>query len=90
MVALAHPGEILDIHLIPEKLLDVRNLGGATFLQEKKNKPYDLRETVQNVTKELIVQALAQNNGNIKKTADYLKVTTFGLRKTMKRLGIRK
>ncbi len=90
MVALAHPGEILDIHLIPEKILDVRTLGGAPFLQEKKNKPYDLRETVQNVTKELIVQALAQNNGNIKKTADYLKVTTFGLRKTMKRLGIRK
>lgn len=90
MVALAHPGEILDIHLIPEKILDVRTLGGAPFLQEKKSKPYDLRETVQNVTKELIVQALAQNNGNIKKTADYLKVTTFGLRKTMKRLGIRK
>jgi transcriptional regulator with PAS, ATPase and Fis domain len=90
MVALAHPGEILDIHLIPEKILDVRTLGGAPFLQEKKNKPYDLRETVQNVTKELIVQALAQNNGNIRKTADYLKVTTFGLRKTMKRLGIRK
>ena len=90
MVALAHPGEILDIHLIPEKVLDVRTLGGAPFLQEKKSKPYDLRETVQNVTKELIVQALAQNNGNIKKTADYLKVTTFGLRKTMKRLGIRK
>ncbi|MCI0445807.1 sigma 54-interacting transcriptional regulator [bacterium] len=90
MVALAHPGEILDIHLIPEKLLDARTFGAAAFLQEKKNKPYDLRETVQNVTKELIVQALAQNNGNIKKTADYLKVTTFGLRKTMKRLGIRK
>jgi transcriptional regulator with PAS, ATPase and Fis domain len=90
MVALAHPGEVLDIHLIPEKVLDVRTLGGAAFLQEKKNKPYDLRETVQNVTKDLIVQALAQNNGNIKKTADYLKVTTFGLRKTMKRLGIRK
>lgn len=90
MVALAHPGEILDIHLIPEKVLDVRTFGGAQFLDEKKTKPYDLRETVQNVTKDLIVQALAQNNGNIKKTADYLKVTTFGLRKTMKRLGIRK
>jgi transcriptional regulator with PAS, ATPase and Fis domain len=89
MVALAHPGEILDIHLIPEKVLDVRNIGGAQFFQEK-SKPYDLHETVQNVTKDLIVQALAQNNGNIKKTADYLKVTTFGLRKTMKRLGIRK
>jgi len=90
MVALAHPGEILDIHLIPEKVLDVRTFGGPQFLDEKKSKPYDLRETVQNVTKDLIVQALAQNNGNIKKTADYLKVTTFGLRKTMKRLGIRK
>lgn len=90
MVALAHPGEILDIHLIPEKVLDVRSISGAAFLQEKQSKPYDLRETVQNVTKDLIVQALAHNNGNIKKTADYLKVTTFGLRKTMKRLGIRK
>jgi transcriptional regulator with PAS, ATPase and Fis domain len=90
MVALAHPGEILDIHLIPEKVLDVRTFGGGQFLDDKKTKPYDLRETVQNVTKDLIVQALAQNNGNIKKTADYLKVTTFGLRKTMKRLGIRK
>jgi transcriptional regulator with PAS, ATPase and Fis domain len=90
MVALAHPGEILDIHLIPEKLLDVQTFGGTPFWQQKKDKPYDLHETVHNVTKELIVQALAQNNGNIKKTADYLKVTTFGLRKTMKRLGIRK
>ncbi|HEY7160521.1 MAG TPA: sigma 54-interacting transcriptional regulator, partial [Acidobacteriota bacterium] len=90
MVALAHPGEVLDIHLIPEKVFDIRSIGNAAFLEEKKSQPYDLRETVQNVTKDLIVQALAQNKGNIKKTADYLKVTTFGLRKTMKRLGIRK
>lgn len=90
MVALAHPGEILDIHLLPEKLLSSTMKGGTRQVQAKTNEPFDLRETVQKYTKELIEQALALNNGNVKKTAEHLKVTTFGLRKTMKRLGIQK
>lgn len=91
MVALAHPGEILDVHLVPSKMLP-QNSGGAAYLSDSgsREKPYDLRKTVQDVTKGLVVEALAQNEGNITKTADHLKMTTFGLRKMMKRLGIGK
>jgi transcriptional regulator with GAF, ATPase, and Fis domain len=42
------------------------------------------------VTKDLIVQALTLHHGNVKKAAAHLKVTPFGLRKMMKRLGIEK
>ncbi len=92
MVALAHPGEILDVHLIPEKILqpqnpsDTADLGKASFGE----KPYDLRKAMADVTKDLIVQALTLHHGNVKKAAAHLKVTTFGLRKMMKRLGIEK
>jgi arginine utilization regulatory protein len=91
MVALAHPGEILDVHLIPEKMLNQKTDAIKQQLVEPKSgKPYDLRKTVQDFTRELITQALVQNDGNIKKTASHLKLTTFGLRKMMKRLGIKK
>jgi transcriptional regulator with PAS, ATPase and Fis domain len=92
MVALAHPGEILDVHLIPEKILqpqspsDTADLGKTSFGE----KPYDLRKAMADVTKDLIVQALTLHHGNVKKAAAHLKVTTFGLRKMMKRLGIEK
>lgn len=93
MVALAHPGEILDVHLIPEKILqpqqnpsDTADLGKPSF----GDKPYDLRKAMADVTKDLIVQALSLHHGNVKKAAAHLKVTTFGLRKMMKRLGIEK
>jgi transcriptional regulator with PAS, ATPase and Fis domain len=77
MIALAHPGEILDIHLIPEKILNPKkdfsskSLPGGT-------EPYDLRQAVQDITKDMIVQALDLYNGNVKKAASHLKVTTFG------------
>ena len=39
-------------------------------------------------TKKMIVRALKKNHGNIPKAAAQLKITAFGLRKAMKRLGI--
>lgn len=92
MVALAHPGEILDVHLIPEKILQPPTQSDTEELSKESfgEKPYDLRKTMQDKTKDLIVQALALHQGNVKKAAAHLKVTTFGLRKMMKRLGIEK
>ena len=91
MVALAHPGEVLDIHLVPEKLLgsgggSVSDLMDAT-LQEGK---FDLRTTVDEFTKRLILRVLDHHQGNVPKAAEQLNVTPFGLRKMMKRLSIEK
>jgi len=90
MVALAHPGEILDVHLIPGKILEPQDASSLPADPSLAENPYDLRKTVNNLTKGLIVQALSKNDGNVKKTASYLKISTFGLRKMMKRLGIQK
>jgi transcriptional regulator with PAS, ATPase and Fis domain len=92
MVALAHPGEILDVHLIPEKILHPQTTEDSGPLVQSNFglKPYDLRQTLQDITRELIVQALSLNHGNIKKAAAHVKITQFGFRKMMKRLGIEK
>ncbi|HSE42654.1 MAG TPA: sigma 54-interacting transcriptional regulator [Acidobacteriota bacterium] len=89
MVALAHPGEILDVHLIPEKMLGAKT-DRISMQSSEPSKPYDLRKTLQDVSRDLITQALAQNDGNIVKTAQHLQLTPFGLRKMMKRLNIKK
>ncbi len=91
MVALAHPGEVLDVHLVPEKLLgsgggSVSDLMDVT-LQEGK---FDLRTTVDEFTKRLILRVLDHHQGNVPKAAEQLNVTPFGLRKMMKRLSIEK
>jgi DNA-binding NtrC family response regulator len=92
MVALAHPGEILDVHLIPEKILHPQTTEDSGPLVQSNFglKPYDLRKTLQDITRELIVQALSLNHGNIKKAAAHVKISQFGFRKMMKRLGIEK
>jgi transcriptional regulator with PAS, ATPase and Fis domain len=89
MVALAHPGEVLDVHLVPEKLLgsgggNLNDLMDST-LQEGK---MDLRNTVDEFTKRLILRVLDGHQGNVPRAAEQLNVTPFGLRKMMKRLGI--
>jgi transcriptional regulator with PAS, ATPase and Fis domain len=92
MVALAHPGEILDVHLIPEKILHPQSAEDSGLLVQSSfgQKPYDLRKMLQDITRQLIVQALSLNHGNIKKAAAHVKITQFGFRKMMKRLGIEK
>jgi DNA-binding NtrC family response regulator len=92
MVALAHPGEILDVHLIPERILHPQRVedSGPLVQSSLGLKPYDLRKTLQDVTRQLILQALSLHQGNIKKAAAHVKITQFGFRKMMKRLGIEK
>lgn len=92
IVAFAHSGEILDIHLIPEKLLGHRgNRDINEFVESRlREGELDLRNTVDEFTKNFILRALRINGGNVSNAARQLKVTTFGLRKMMKRLGISK
>lgn len=87
MVALSHPGEVLDIHLVPEKLLST-GPQRANFSDEPKEEDVDLKTSVDEFTRKMILRALKRNDGNVSKAATQLKITTFGLRKAMKRLGI--
>jgi len=92
MVALAHPGEVLDLHLLPEKVRD-RNIEEdmEKVIQTDLTKAsIHLHETVDEVTRKLIQHALKLHQGNITRAANYLNVTPFGMRKMMKRLGINK
>lgn len=84
MVALSHPGEVLDIHLVPEKLLS----GDFERINEHQLDDVDLKTSVDEFTRKLIVRALRRHHGNVSKAAAQLKITTFGLRKAMKRLDI--
>lgn len=92
IVAFAHSGEILDIHLVPEKLLGHKgNREINEFVESRlREGELDLRSTVDEFTRNFIVRALRINGGNVSNAAKQLKVTTFGLRKMMKRLGIAK
>lgn len=92
MVALAHPGEVLDVHLLPDKVRDrsiredVEDLFRAGLNQES----IHLHETIDEMTKKLVEHALKLHRGNITRAAGYLNVTPYGLRKMIKRLGIKK
>jgi len=90
MVALANPGEILDVHLAPGRLLE-----GAAILMATDEPQLDpsqnsvnLREAVDVYTRKLVLQSLHLQDWNLTKTAKCLQLTTFGLRKMMIRLGI--
>jgi transcriptional regulator with PAS, ATPase and Fis domain len=87
IVALAHPGEILDLHLVPERLLS----GGVDTLTLSENQEvHDLRERVSAFTRKIIEGALNEHQGSVRDAARDLKVTPFGLRKMMKRHHIGK
>ncbi len=92
IVAFAHSGEILDIHLVPEKLLGGNAAGEISDFAESRLRQgdLDLRNTVDEFTRSFVVRALRIHGGNVPRAAKQLKVTTFGLRKMMKRLGISK
>jgi sigma-54 dependent transcriptional regulator, acetoin dehydrogenase operon transcriptional activator AcoR len=89
MVALAHPGEMLDLHLAPGRLTKSEKTERIT-LDEKDfaNGPVDLRNKLDQTSKDWILRALHLNDWNISAAARSLKITRFGLQKMMKRLGI--
>jgi transcriptional regulator with PAS, ATPase and Fis domain len=89
MVALAHPGEMLDIHLAPTRL--VKSNPNKTHQQDDTDFIHgaiDLRDKLDETSKDWILRALHQNDWNISAAARSLKITRFGLQKMMKRLGI--
>jgi transcriptional regulator with PAS, ATPase and Fis domain len=86
MVALAHPGEVLDVHLAPDRL--VKTARSRDDRTEAIGGPIDLRNKLDETSKDLILRALHLNDWNISAAARSLKVTRFGLQKMMKRLGI--
>jgi transcriptional regulator with PAS, ATPase and Fis domain len=86
MIALAHPGEVLDVHLAPERL--VKTATSRDERTESIGGPIDLRNKLDETSKDLILRALHINDWNISAAARSLKVTRFGLQKMMKRLGI--
>ena len=92
MVALAHPGEVLDLHLLPEKVRDrnVQEDMDHVVQSDLEKASINLHETIDEVTRKLILHSLKLHQGNIARAAHYLKITPFGMRKMMKRLGLNK
>jgi len=90
MVALAHPGEVLDLHLLPEKVRDrkIQEDMEGVFQADSDKASIDLHHTIDEVTRKLIQHSLKLHNGNITRAAQYLSITPFGMRKMMKRLGV--
>lgn len=86
MVALAHPGEVLDTDLAPGKLL--RHNSGQHVIEEDAAGDIDLHEKLDEVSRKLILKALEQHNSNVAAAARSLHISQFGLRKMMKRLNI--
>lgn len=90
MVALGHNGEMLDVHLIPERLFrrtapqSVEDLIRDCLSKDS----FDIREVTDDLTRKFVVEALQHHQGNIRKAAEHMKLTEFGLRKMIKRLGI--
>ena len=86
ILALAHPGEILDVHLAPGRLLQEGGKTPPDHIFDEDS--LDLRQRVDEISKRLIMRALNLHNWNMSASAKSLGVTRFGLRKMMKRLGI--
>jgi transcriptional regulator with PAS, ATPase and Fis domain len=90
MVAIAHPGEMLDLHLAPGRLMksepETAKLDNVDYFS---GGSVDLREKVDETSRDWILRALHLNNWNISAAARSLKITRFGLQKMMKRLDIK-
>ena len=93
IVALGHSGEMLDVHLIPEKLLQSSsspNTFEEIIQQNLAKDSLDFHDFTSQVSKKFVESVLERNQGNVRKAAEQMKISEFGLRKLMKRLGIPK
>lgn len=92
MLALAHPGEVLDVHHVPGKIFEktLQHEVEDVLKTNLEKTSINLHETIDEMTKRLILHALSLHPDNLTKAAQYLNVTPYGLRKMMKRLGIEK
>lgn len=90
IVAVAAPGQVLDVHLAPAKLTRSRT---EQIFQEvvdsQTNKDsLPIHKTLDEIARKLVLYALDLQDGNLTRTAKYLQISVFGLHKMMKRLGI--
>lgn len=88
MIALAHPGEILDLHLAPGKLLQQGANIQTDFEMEFDERSLDLPKKLDELSRTLTMRALNLHDWNLSAAAKALGISRFGLRKMMKRLGI--
>lgn len=88
MVALAHRGEILDVHLAPGKLSEAKQARHELNGTVRMDSPQDLHAQIDAYSRRLILEALNNCQWNLSQTSKALKVSSFGLRKMMKRLDI--
>ncbi|MCI0411599.1 sigma 54-interacting transcriptional regulator [bacterium] len=89
MVALAHPGEMLDLHLAPNRLTQTEKHDPSRQPEiDFFHGQVDLRTKLDETSKDWVLRALHLHDWNISAAARSLKITRFGLQKMMKRLGI--
>ena len=88
IIALAHPGELLDLHLAPGKLLQQGSNARDDFDLELNEDSIDLRKKLDDLSRTLTMRALNLHDWNLTAAAKSLKMSRFGLRKMMKRLDI--
>ncbi|HEY4491348.1 MAG TPA: sigma 54-interacting transcriptional regulator, partial [Acidobacteriota bacterium] len=89
MIALAHPGEVLDIHLLPPKVREMQDQKEA-FDGDLEKTSMNLHAALEEMSRRMITRALQLRQGNITQAANDLGLTPFGLRKMIKRLDIHK
>lgn len=90
IVAVATPGQVLDVQLAPPKLMRSRT---EQIFQEVVdaqigNDSLPIHKTIDEITRKLVIYALSLHEGNLTRTAKYLQISVFGLRKMMKRLSV--
>jgi DNA-binding NtrC family response regulator len=90
MVILAHPGEVLDLRHLPQKILASPVSGDAQeALHQRLSKGrYNYHELLDEVSERLVRHVLGLTEGNITRAAQMMGLSPFGLRKILKRLKI--
>jgi DNA-binding NtrC family response regulator len=90
LVILAHPGEVLDLRHLPQKVLASPVTGDAQeALAHRISKGrFNYREILDDVSERLVQHVLRMTDGNITRAAQLMGLSPFGLRKILKRLKI--
>lgn len=91
VVAMAYSGEILDVHLLPARLLqpnDQPESLNELIRENLERESFDFHDVTSQVSKQFVESVLDHHQGNVRKAAEHMKMSEFGLRKMMKRLGI--
>jgi len=90
MIILAHPGEVLDIRHLPQKVIASPVAGDAQDALHRRiaKGRYNYHELLDEVSELLVQNVLRLTEGNITRAAQMMGLSPFGLRKILKRLKI--